>query len=190
MPEPDFKTPTVYSRPSLSFGSLFGSAKERETYGGYSPRLGTSSTKARETYGTRSPSPARRSTATRSTPTPNFLSGLFKSSSYKTSDEYALDAVNNALSYPSNSSGGSVVGGVATRNTPPIDGGSDIFAALKNTAGAILQNIGSSGDGEEETNYTPASYGATSQADGILGNPVVLIGLVVGAGAVVYMATK
>ncbi len=172
MPEPDFKTPTVYSRPKLSFGGLFANAKERET------------------YDTRYTAPARRSTPTRSTPTPTFLSGLFSGSSYKTSDEYALDAVNTALSYPSNRSGGSVSGGVATRNTPPIDGGSDIFAALKNTAGAILQGIGSSGDGETETFVTPASYGATSQADGILGNPVVLIGLVVGAGAVVYMATK
>ena len=151
MPEPDFRTPTVYTRPALGFN--FGTGSRRRN-----------STTPRQT--------AQRSSGF------SFPSFFGNDSQFRTNNQYALDAVNNALSYP-------------TVNTVRADGGGTNFlSSLRNTAGAILANMGSQGDGEEVQTFTPASFGATQQADGILGDPIVLIGLVVGAGALIWMVNK
>jgi len=150
MPEPQFNVPTVYTHPRLSFGNP-----------GKTPR---------------SPSKAGQ---TRSPTLFASLFGLGNQKNFKTNNQFALDAVNNALKFPSVS-------------RPPVtDGGnSNFLAQLKNTAGAILANMGSQGDGTTTTvTATPASF-SPDQAKSILGDPVVLIGLVLGAGVLIYAVNK
>jgi len=154
MPEPDFKMPTVYSRPKLSFGLTKTTTPYYPTYGPPS----VSSSRPKLTLG-------------------GALNGIFgRNIGYKTHDEYALDAVNNALSYPQ-------------VNTPTIDAGSSVMNALKGTAAAILANMGSTGDGAMQAR--PVAYSSRGEHGGsLLDSPVVLIGLVLGAGALIYAVNK
>jgi len=133
------------------------------------------SAKDRETYGTPTRSPSRFPATEFGSIFTDLLGGKKAPVGYKTDSELATARIKDVV-------------GIPTVPTITEDGGASVLSGLKDMAGGILGMIGSGGD--EETVVTPVSYGATDEAGGILGDPVVLGALVLGAGVVVYMVAK
>ena len=166
---PTYGPPSTSSRPRLRFpdyGPPSTSSRPRLRFPDYGPPSTSSATRPRLSFGKVLTNAANKLTG---------FSG--RVSDYKTYDQHALDAVNTALSYPQ-------------VNTPTVDAGSSVMDALKATAGNILANMGSTGDGEPGVTQVRYPARTAQSAGGLLDSPVVLIGLVLGAGALVYAVNK